>query len=522
MPRATVTEVLKRSDRAFTDNEAHEGLLRDIYEFFMPQRNTYDPQKGGSRLDRVFDSTAISSAQRFANRMQKDLTPPFQRWFMLKAGPAVPKNQREQVNRELEEVTEIARAVFDSSDFPTASHEMYSDLGAGTGLMFILEGPDTKPIRFIAIPQAHAALDSGPWGDIDGLFMKKKMDPRLIKRQWPKADIPAELTRLIEAPSDKPQDVEITEAIYKDPDSRKWFYDVLWSDKKVRLLEDQFNSQPFVAPRWWKLAGETRGRGPMHNALPDVKTLNKVKELVLKNAAIAISGVYTAIDDGVINPDTVRIIPGAVIAVGRNGGPLGASLQPLSSNREFDVAQLIIEDLTMNIKKIMLDNQLPPIAGSVRSPTEIVERISQLAEDTGGAFGRLLNELIIPMVQRVIDILHAKRLIKFPIPIDQLLIRVQVVSPLARIQAMADVETMVNFMQIVTSFAGQEGLAMSTRIEDVFPWLADMLGVPDKLIRNKAEREELQDKVAMIAGAANQDEAIPSRGGPEIPVARAA
>ncbi len=36
-----------------------------------------------------------------------------------------------------------------------------------------------------------------------------------------------------------------------------------------------------------KVAGEVYGRGPLIAAMPDVKTLNKTVELVLKNAALA-------------------------------------------------------------------------------------------------------------------------------------------------------------------------------------------------------------------------------------------
>ena len=45
----------------------------------------------------------------------------------------------------------------------------------------------------------------------------------------------------------------------------------------------------------------------------DIKTLNKTLELLLKNASLAISGIYTAADDGVLNPNNIRITPGAII-----------------------------------------------------------------------------------------------------------------------------------------------------------------------------------------------------------------
>ena len=48
-------------------------------------------------------------------------------------------------------------------------------------------------------------------------------------------------------------------------------------------------------------------------ALPDIRTANKVVELVLKNASIAVTGIWQADDDGVLNPGTVRLVPGTII-----------------------------------------------------------------------------------------------------------------------------------------------------------------------------------------------------------------
>ena len=55
------------------------------------------------------------------------------------------------------------------------------------------------------------------------------------------------------------------------------------------------------------------GRGPVMKALPDIRTANTVVEMVLKNASIAATGIWQAEDDGVLNPATVRLVPGAII-----------------------------------------------------------------------------------------------------------------------------------------------------------------------------------------------------------------
>ncbi len=164
-------------------------------------------------------------------------------------------------------------------------------------------------------------------------------------------------------------------------------------------------------------------------ALPDIKTLNKTLELVLKNASLAISGVYTAADDGVLNPATVKIIPGAIIPVARNGGPQGESLKPLPRSGDFNVAQIIMGDLRGNIKRILLDESLPPDNMSARSATEVVERMKELSQNLGSAFGRLINETMIPLVAKILQVMDDRGIIDMPLRVNGLEVKVAPVAP---------------------------------------------------------------------------------------------
>ena len=76
-------------------------------------------------------------------------------------------------------------------------------------------------------------------------------------------------------------------------------------------------------------------------ALPDIKTANKVVELVLKNASIAVTGIWQADDDGVLNPATVELVPGTIIP--KAGGSSG--LTPLETPGRFDVSEIVLESL---------------------------------------------------------------------------------------------------------------------------------------------------------------------------------
>jgi hypothetical protein len=261
---------------------------------------------------------------------------------------------------------------------------------------------------------------------------------------------------------------------------------------------------PWIVSRYAKVAGEIYGRGPLITALPDVKTLNKTLELVLKNASLSIAGVYTAADDGVLNPNTVKIMPGAIIPVARNGGPQGESLRPLPRAGDFNVSQIVMNDLRMNIKRILLDESLPPDNMSARSATEVAERMKELAQNLGSAFGRLINETMVPLVTKILDVMNERGLIDLPLKVNGLEIRIAPVAPLAMSQAMEEVDKVLQYAQIVQA-AGPEA-ASTLKVDEMMDFIAEQLGIPQRIRTTKTERIIAQQQaMAMAAQAAQQN-----------------
>jgi len=265
---------------------------------------------------------------------------------------------------------------------------------------------------------------------------------------------------------------------------------------------------PWIIARYMKLAGEAYGRGPLVSAIPDIKTLNKTVELLLKNASLAIAGVYTAADDGILNPQTVKIIPGAIIPVARNGGPQGESLKALPRAGDFNVTQLVLNDLRMNVKKILLDDSLPPDNMSARSATEIAERMKELATNLGAAFGRLITETMVPVVAKTLQIMDQEGLIDLPLKINGLEIKVVPISPIAQAQSMGDIEKTLQWFQISQQL-GPEA-AVSAKPGEIADFIADSLGIPARVRATPEERElklqqmQQQQAAMMMAQMASQ------------------
>lgn len=515
-------EILKRQDIAQRKKDEFQTLYQDAYEFALPQRQLYGVWEGGAtgtkKMARVFDSTAINSTQRFANRLQSVVFPPQRKWSRLEPGVQIPDDQKPNAQEVLDAYSEKMFAVLRQSNFDIAIGEFLLDLAVGTACMMVQPGDDVSPINFVPVPLFLVAYEEGANGQVDNVYRRMRLKGESIIRQWPDAKIPPNLqSKIDQKPTD---DIELVEATIYDHKRGDYCYHVIWKEGKDELVYRRKPYSPWVISRYMKVAGEIYGRGPLLTALPDIKTLNKTIELLLKNASLAVAGVYTAADDGVLNPNTVKIVPGAIIPVARNGGPQGPALQPLPRAGDFNVSQLVINDLRSNIKRILLDESLPPDNMSARSATEIVERMKELAQNLGSAFGRLINETMIPLVTKILEVMDERGLIIMPLRVNGLEIKVTPVAPLAMAQNMEEVNAILQYAQLMQTFGADGQLALKN--DAVVDYIGDKLGVPS-IVRNDAteravlmEEAQAQQQQAMaMQMAAMQQGQPPAEGMPQ-------
>lgn len=502
MAQLSVERVAARAAKGFTERDINRSLFEDSYEYMLPYRNTFNQQSGSHNKPTVqYDSTAMNAASNFVNTMQSNFTPVFTRWAELKAGPGIPEKKRKKFNKELEKLTDVIFTYLNASNFSTASAEMYFEWGIGTGALWLHEGDQNQPLNFLATPMSEMGLVEGRFGTVDGRFRKYKVKARLLKHTWPneKVTLDSDLEAMVR---DNPDDeVELVEACYYDYDEFVWRYEVIYEGSKHRLLENTFTEEICFTPRWLKIPGHAFGIGPFVLAMADVKTLNKMKEYMLRNAALSVFGVYTVASNGGFNPNMAKIAPNAFIPVERNGGPNGPSIQPLERSGSVDVQEFMIQDLKDSIRKTMLDTRLPEQQATPASAFEIAERIREFQTDIGSAYGRAMFEYVQPLFKRVIAILARKGLIELPegFEIDNFFVQVQVVSPIAQTQAMEDVQ---KFLQTYQMTAGiKPELAMlAYEIEKIPQWLSEKTGSPAALLRD-IDPEELKEAMVNLAAA---------------------
>lgn len=509
-----VKSKVKRYEKAKAKRENWVPLFEECYEYALPMRESFYYEEAGQRRDdRIFDETAVVGVQEFASRLQSGLVPNFARWADLLSGSEVPQEERDKVDNELDSVTNYVFEILQNSNFSQEVHESFMDLAVGTGILCVEEGDSVNPVNFTAIPLPHVVLDTGPDDNIDHVFRERKNIPfDSLSIMYPNGKFDDKLKKMMGRDSDTTV-LEVVCRDYTKKNEEAYYHYALCMTTKTIIHEKEMKglgSNPFVCFRWSKCAGEVYGRGPLLNALSAIKTTNLTIELILENAQMAIAGIYQVDDDGVINPDTINLVPGSIIpkAMGSSG------LQPLQSAGNFDVAQLILSDMRLNIKRALYNDMLGNPDKTPASATEVAERMADLSRRIGSAFGRLQAELVQPVLQRVIYILKKQGRIEIP-QVNGREVKVRSVSPLAQAQSNQDIGTVSRFLELIGGTFGPEMLQILIDSEITAVYLAKKFGVPESLIRDEEDRKALTAMAQQMAQQQAAQQPQEQMGGPE-------
>ncbi len=341
----------------------------------------------------LFDATAADAVDNLAASMYSLLTPPESLWLNL-----VPESDAAP---DAAAATNALRANLNDSNFYTTIHQCYLDLVIlGTACLFMSENPigAASAFSFNPNPNTQIAL-------LKRAIIKNTTKPASeVMTKYPTWTPPADLRDRIKRDPEMP--LKLVQCLI-GTEFTAWL-DVGGNIENNIVSRGTFETNPYLIFRWSVASGEIYGRSPVLRALPDIKTANKVVELVLKNATIAVSGIWQADDDGVINLANINLTPGAIIpkAVGSSG------LTPLSAGADFDVSQIVLKDLRERIRHALLADRLGLLSEKEMTATEIMARNADMMRILGATYGRLLHEFIRPLCERGLQILSRRGVIE--------------------------------------------------------------------------------------------------------------
>lgn len=490
-------ELLERQASAMqSQRQQHESVWEECLEHSWPMRasgfsgDTVDPTSGQRKRAELLDSTSTDAGNVLMSATVGGMTPANARWFGLSVDGAGQDDEAW-----LDEAATVVWRNIHQSNFDATAPEMVTDvIGVGWGALYVdldrVRGGyafEWWPVGGVYVASTRAD------GVVDTVLRRYKLTAEACVSTFGEDMVSDTVRKLAE---DKPTElVELRWLIYprrdRKPGSRFAanlpVASCTWEAGTKKLVrESGYHEMPVIVPRWSLLPESAYATGPMFDALPDIKQLNDL--LFNENAAtdLAVSGMWIAEDDGVLNPRTVKVGPRKVIVANSVD-----SMKPLMTGADFNVSFTKKAELQQAIRRTLMADQLQPASDPRMTATEWLGRMALLRQMLGPRFGRLQAEWLQPMVTRCFGLAFREGVLG-PLPegLRNRAASIQYISPLARSQKLEEVAAMDRF---------EADLAASAQVRpdmlDLYDWdeakrnKAKLLGVPAKLLKSARDVE---------------------------------
>ena len=464
-----------------------------------------------ARQAELLDTTGTDGARILASALQSGLTPANSRWPGLDVG-----DENDEERRWLDESAEQMWENIHASNYDSVAYDCMLDMAiAGMFPMFVDEAPEGG-YRFEewALANSYFAA-SRPGGPVDTVFNEFPLSAEQAVNDYGEGRVSEKIRKLV---ADGKPDEQVQFVRCCSPRSGATgrfalnlpFASVhIEKDSKQIMRESGYHEQPFGAPRWQLVAGSVYAEGVGVQALPDLKTLNTEVGYVLSNADLAIAGMWGAVDDGVLNPRTVRVGPRKIIVMAAKD-----NMWPLQPATKFEIAALEIDRLQRSIRKMFMADQLEPQQrpGQPPTATEVIVRVELIRQLLGPVYGRLQSEYLQWLVARCFGLAYRAGIFA-PVPRSILnrAIRPVYHSPIARAQKAVDVSAMDRYEATLANEAATTG---KEELLDNYDWdegarhRAELLGVPAKLIPEKDAVDKRREARAQASQQANAAEMV--------------
>jgi hypothetical protein len=228
------------------------------------------------------------------------------------------------------------------------------------------------------------------------------------------------------------------------------------------------------------------------NALPDAKTVNKMKEISLDASQMAIRPPVQLPDDGFILP--LKFKPG-----GSNFYRSGTNdrIEPVfkGSDMRVDLSDKELADHRQRIRNAFYIDQLQLQEGPQKTATEVNAIVEQQMRLLGPMLGRQQSELLQTLISRLFGVSYRRNLLK-PLPAKLAKMRnlsVKYTSVIARAQRINEGMNINRALDAMVPFINLDPNAKDIiDAENGVKGVARIYGLPTTMIRGKKDIETIR------------------------------
>ena len=496
-----VKDIVARFQHVEGQRDNWNNHYQELADYMLPRKADIVKKRsrGEKRMELIFDGTALQSVDLLSSSLHGMLTSGATPWFHLTMKDEE-LGRDEEVQRWLEDSSQRMMRAFTMSNFETEVHEMYVDLVVfGTGCMFV--EMDDKTLRFSTRHISEFYVTEDQYGIVDTVFRKYEIPARQAVQRFGIDNVSAFIAKTFEKKPD--ENVTILHAVMprKDRDPTKannknmpFASMYICMETKMILAESGFQELPYVVPRFLKATGEVMGRSPAMVALPDVKMINLMSKTIIQAAQKMIDPPLLVPDDGFLLP--IRTQPGGLNFY-RSGSR--DTITPLQTGANIPIGLNMEEQRRLAIRSAFFVDQL--LSGNTpnMTATEVIQRQEERMRVIGPVLGRLMNEMLRPLIDRAFALmLRADMLARPPEILQGIDVDIEYVSPLARAQKSSSVNGVMRALEILMPLSQQLPVGDHIDPDGLVTYLTEALGVPKKVLKPQSAVDEEREQRAMM------------------------
>ncbi len=519
---AHAAKIIRRFKLARENRSQWNTHWQEVADLVLPTRDFTVIQPGGIRRRmNIYDGTAPKAHTELSATLDGLLTNAALKWFAM--NPADDDLiEDHEVKLWLEDATNTMLRWLGNprSGFATAIWEIYQDLvGFGTAVMLPRNEPDA--MHFQAIPLANMYLVPNERDEVVTAYRHIFMAAHEVVARWGNA-ASERVHKLADNEKSADNKIEIIHCVEKRDDrdpqrldgKNKPWASIYIEVKDQRILsEGGFDENPYLTPRFSKAPGEVYGRSPAMEALPFIKTANRIKKDNLLAGALATNPPLNVPAGSMEGP--TRTGPGGLnyYRAGTTDRiePVNTGANPKPGNEELAHEQESIES-AFYLDKIRLPG-ISPKGGHPRMTTvEVTERRNNTLIFFSPILSRMYTELLSPIIIRLFNDMRRRKIIPPPPQaINGRGMEIEYLSPLALSQRASEVSGFIQLMNVAAPLIEADPTVLQNLdADETFVRLAHLLNASPRMIRTREQVEQIrqseqdQQELAQQAAIAGQ------------------
>jgi len=514
-PKAVI--IGRKLIKIYDDMGVLHSLWKDLWAnasaYALPSKDdVYGIDVEAQEKSQLYDSSAEHFNELFATAFHTMQTGPSSPFIGLNTGdPEI--DELPEVREYLQRLIKKMHLILNNSNFQAQMHDFYLDQGCFGTSPLRMEEDDEIVIRFTSQPISEVRIKNNAKGIADTVgyeteytvlqaFDKfgEKAFGKFAKELAKNPDKKVKVVHLI-LPRHEVEMRKIT------PFNKPFASYHIYKEGKMVIKDSGFDEFPYAVARWKKTSRETYGRSCAMKALADTRMQNSMRKTTIRSAQKSTDPGYQVPDDGVMG--RVNAKPGGVNPY-RAGTKDRIEAMPAPGDPRLGLE--MIQDNRSRLKEYWFIDQLQLKEGDRMTTLEVSTRNDDRLRLLGPIVGRQTDELLAPLVKRLLGIMRRKKLLpdKMPPILQKTQLQVfftsQIAKAIKQVEG-ANVERWMASIAPVVEFRPE--VADIVNVDEYARYMADVYSVPEKLINSTDDLERIrQERAEANRKAQEQQDAL--------------